>query len=93
MSDPSNRQAALAGVGAYRPRRTVTNEEICELIDSTDEWIRTRSGIVSRGWAEADETLDAIASAAASEALGAAGLEAAALGLVLVATCTNGQPI
>jgi len=93
MSDPSNREAALAGVGAYRPRRTVTNEEICELIDSTDEWIRTRSGIVSRGWTDADETLEVMATAAASEALGAAGLEAAALGLVLVATCTNGQPI
>ena len=93
MTDPSQRLAAVVGVGAYRPRRSVSNEEICALIDSSDEWIRTRSGIVTRGWAAADETLEVMATAAATEALAAAGVEAASLGMVLVATCTDGQPI
>jgi 3-oxoacyl-(acyl-carrier-protein) synthase III len=85
--------AALLGIGAYRPSRNVTNEEICERIDSTDEWIRTRTGIASRGWATPDETLESMAVAAATDALVAAGVEATSLGMVLVATCTNGQPI
>ena len=93
MTDPSQRLAAVVGVGAYRPRRSVSNEEICQLIDTSDEWIRTRSGIVTRGWADADEALEAMATAAAAEALGAAGIEAASLDMLLLATCTDGQPI
>ena len=42
------RQSVLLGLGVHRPERVVTNDEICELIDSTDEWIQTRSGIKSR---------------------------------------------
>jgi 3-oxoacyl-(acyl-carrier-protein) synthase III len=87
------RSAAILGVGAYRPRRSVSNAEICQAIDSTDEWIRTRTGIVTRGWAGEDETLEAMATAAAAEALRAAGIEAASLGMVLVACCTDGQPV
>ncbi|TDM25124.1 3-oxoacyl-ACP synthase, partial [Macrococcoides caseolyticum] len=44
--------AALLGLGVYRPRRVVPNSEIVDRIDSSDEWIRTRSGITARGWAE-----------------------------------------
>ena len=40
--------ARIMGLGAYRPSRVVTNAEICERIDSSDEWIRERSGIVTR---------------------------------------------
>src|SRR3954447_11808782 len=43
---PGTKYAAILGFGGYRPRRVVDNAEICTLIDSTDEWIRTRSGIV-----------------------------------------------
>jgi 3-oxoacyl-[acyl-carrier-protein] synthase-3 len=93
MTDPSLRAAAISGIGAYRPRRIVPNEEICEQIDSTDEWIRSRTGIVTRRWADADETPAFMAAAAGTEALGVAGLEPAALGLILVATCSNGQPV
>jgi 3-oxoacyl-(acyl-carrier-protein) synthase III len=71
----------------------VSNEEICERIDSSDEWIRTRSGIVTRGWADDDETLELMASSAAIEALQAAGIDGASVGMVLVATCSDGQPI
>jgi 3-oxoacyl-(acyl-carrier-protein) synthase III len=93
VSDLSQRSAAILGIGAYRPRRSVSNEEICGLIDSSDEWIRARSGIVTRGWAAEDETLEVMATAAAAEALAAAGIEAASLGMILVASCTDGQPI
>ena len=43
--------ARIMSVGSYRPERVVTNAEVCELIDSTDEWIRERSGIVERRYA------------------------------------------
>jgi 3-oxoacyl-[acyl-carrier-protein] synthase III len=92
MSD-TLRGAAVVGVGAYRPRRVVTNEEICTQIDSTDEWIRTRSGIAARHWADPDETLEVMATSAATECLGAAGIDPAALGMILVASCTDMQPI
>ena len=47
--------AAIKGIGGYRPRRVVSNEEICTMIDSTDEWIRTRAGILDLTWASDDE--------------------------------------
>jgi 3-oxoacyl-(acyl-carrier-protein) synthase III len=93
VTDLSQHFAAVMGVGAYRPRRSVSNQEICGRIDSSDEWIRTRSGIVSRGWADDDETLELMASSAAAEALQAAGFEGASLGMVIVATCSDGQPL
>ena len=43
--------ARIMSVGAYRPARIVTNDEICEYIDSSDEWIRERSGIIERRYA------------------------------------------
>ena len=57
--------SAILGVGGYRPRRVVDNAEICTYIDSSDEWIRTRSGIIERRWASADETVQMMSVAAA----------------------------
>ena len=48
---------AMLGLGVYRPERVVTNAEVCEVLDSNDEWIQTRSGIRTRRYADADETL------------------------------------
>ena len=48
---PGAKYSAMLGVGGYRPRRVVDNAEICTMIDSTDEWIRTRSGVIERRWA------------------------------------------
>lgn len=93
MSERAARGAAVLGVGAYRPRRSVPNEEICEWVDSTDEWIRTRTGIEARGRASADETLLFMAHEAATEAMAAAGVTPATLGMILVSTCTDGQTI
>jgi 3-oxoacyl-[acyl-carrier-protein] synthase-3 len=84
-----NRHSRIVGVGAYRPSRVVTNEEICTLIDSNDEWIRERSGIVSRRWAAEDESVVDMAVAAGGKALANAGVAADEIGLVLVATVTH----
>jgi len=81
--------ARILGVGGYRPARVVTNEEICERIDSSDEWIRERSGIVTRRWAAPDESVVDMALAASGKALAHAGIAAEQLGAVLVATVTH----
>ncbi|MGW5362155.1 beta-ketoacyl-ACP synthase III [Actinopolymorpha pittospori] len=81
--------ARILGVGGYRPSRIVPNAEIVERIDSSDEWIRTRSGIVSRRWATPEETVAAMSVAAGGKALAAAGIQADQLGCVLVSTVSH----
>ncbi|MGH3416419.1 MAG: beta-ketoacyl-ACP synthase III [Actinocrinis sp.] len=81
--------ARILGVGGYRPSRVVTNEEICRTIDSSDEWIRTRSGIEERRWATPDETVGVMAIGAAGKALAAAGVEAERIGCVVISTVTH----
>ena len=81
--------ARIMSVGAYRPERVVTNEEICRTIDSSDEWIRERSGIVSRRFAAEDESVVDMAQRAAEVAIEKAGLTAADIDAVLVATVTH----
>jgi 3-oxoacyl-[acyl-carrier-protein] synthase III len=81
--------ARIMSVGGYRPSRIVTNEEICERIDSSDQWIRERSGIVSRRFAAKDESVVDMAEAATRDALASAGLEAAQVDAVIVATVTH----
>ncbi|MGN6521692.1 MAG: beta-ketoacyl-ACP synthase III [Actinomycetes bacterium] len=76
-------------MGGYRPSRVVTNEEICQYIDSSDEWIRERSGIVTRRWAAEDETVVDMATAAAGKALAQAGISPEQVGAVLLATVTH----
>jgi 3-oxoacyl-[acyl-carrier-protein] synthase III len=51
---PQTQNARILSVGAYRPPRVVPNSEIVGRIDSTDEWIQQRTGIVSRHFASAD---------------------------------------
>ena len=81
--------ARLWGLGGYRPERVVTNDEICAHIDSSDQWIRERSGIISRRYAALDETVVDMASAAAVEALAAAGLTASQISTIILATVTH----
>lgn len=79
----------ILAVAGYRPERIVTNAEMCERIDSTDEWIRERSGIVERRWAAADESVADMATAAATEALSKAGISATDVGMVILGTVTH----
>src|SRR5450830_1639848 len=95
MSTPTLKQAPLQtatrvlGVGAYRPSVIVTNEDVCQWIDSSDEWIRQRTGIVTRHRAPADVSVIDMAEGAAREALERAGVEASELGAVIVSTVTH----
>jgi len=81
--------AQLLGVGAYRPTRVVTNEEVCRRIDSSDEWIRVRSGIGTRHWAGPDETIVEMGLTAAEKALAHAGVSPREIDCVVVATFTH----
>lgn len=89
QSGPS--ATAMLGLGVHRPARVVTNEEICEVLDSSDEWIQTRSGIRTRRYAAQDESLLDMAESAAVRALETAGVTGADLGTVIVATSTHVQ--
>jgi 3-oxoacyl-(acyl-carrier-protein) synthase III len=75
-------------VGVYRPHRSVLNSEIIEAIDSSDEWIKERSGIHSRRIAGEDESVVSMSVAAARSALDRAGISAEQLGAVICATVT-----
>lgn len=83
------RYAAMLGLGVYRPERVVTNDEVCEVLDSTDEWIQSRSGIRTRRFAGEGETLITMASTAAERALAVSGVTASQVGCVIVATSTH----
>ncbi|MBI1349876.1 MAG: beta-ketoacyl-ACP synthase III [Actinomycetales bacterium] len=81
--------ARILSVGGYKPARVVANAEICERIDSSDEWIRERSGIIERRWAAPDESVADLATNAATVALDRAGIGAEQVGMVLLATVTH----
>ena len=86
---PSRVGSRILGIGAYRPERVVPNAEIVDLIDSSDEWIRSRSGIVERRYAAPDETVADMAVEAAGKALAHAGVPASSVDVVLLATITH----
>jgi 3-oxoacyl-[acyl-carrier-protein] synthase-3 len=81
-------RAILAGTGSALPRNRVSNAELAERVDTSDEWIVERTGIRFRHIAEPDETTATLGAAAAKQALAAAGLEPADIGLIIVATAT-----
>ncbi|WP_209313796.1 beta-ketoacyl-ACP synthase III [Blastococcus sp. TF02A-35] len=85
--------ARILGVGGYRPRRRVTNDELAQVMDTNDEWIQSRVGIAERRWAEDDETLVEMAVAAGGKALAASGLAPDQVDLVIVASASLRHPI
>lgn len=78
----------IAAVGHYQPAKVLTNEDLAGLVDTSDEWIRSRVGIRTRHIAGPDEPVDELAGHAAAKALAAAGLTPGDIDLVLVATST-----
>ncbi|WP_054812316.1 beta-ketoacyl-ACP synthase III [Nocardia arizonensis] len=80
---------AILGLGVYRPARVVTNDEVAGPINSSDEWIRTRSGIKTRRFASDEETIQSMSVAAARGALEAARIEVDQVDCVIVATSTH----
>lgn len=78
----------IAGTGGYLPERILTNTELEKMVDTSDEWIRSRTGIIERHIAGEDETTCDLAEKAARRAIEAAGKAPAEIDLIIVATTT-----
>jgi 3-oxoacyl-[acyl-carrier-protein] synthase-3 len=85
------RRAVLLGTGSALPSRVVSNAELAETVDTSDEWIVERTGIRQRHIAGDGETTSSLATDAARKALAAAGVEAGEIGLIILATATPDQ--
>ena len=85
------RRILVAGSGSALPKRRVSNQELAETVDTSDEWIVERTGIRYRHLAGEGETTASLATEAARRALGAAGVEASRVGLIVLATATPDQ--
>ncbi|MFE9423500.1 beta-ketoacyl-ACP synthase III [Kitasatospora sp. NPDC006697] len=79
----------IHGVGGYRPVRVIPNSEVLGWIDSSDEWIRTRSGITERRWAGPDESVTEMSVQAAGKAIAQAGIDPGQIGGIIVATVSH----
>ena len=87
----SIRRAVALGCGSYLPDRVLTNAELSKTVDTTDEWIRDRTGIRQRHIAAEGELTSDLALAAARNALEMAGIDQSGLDLIIVATATPDQ--
>jgi 3-oxoacyl-(acyl-carrier-protein) synthase III len=85
--------ARIVGLGAYRPRRRVTNDELAQTMETSDEWIRSRVGIAERRWASEDESLTEMAIAAGGKAVADSGMAPGEIDLVIVASASLRVPI
>jgi 3-oxoacyl-[acyl-carrier-protein] synthase III len=84
-------RSILAGVGAYLPERAVSNDELAKTVDTSDEWIRERTGIGQRYIAAPHETAAFMGTAAARAALAHAGAEPSDVDAIILATSTPDQ--
>ncbi|AXK43017.1 MULTISPECIES: beta-ketoacyl-ACP synthase III [Erythrobacter] len=81
-------RSVITGTGSALPRNCVTNADLAERVDTSDEWIVERTGIRQRYIAQEDETTSSLATDAARSALEAAGVDASEIGLIILATAT-----
>ncbi|WP_310534707.1 beta-ketoacyl-ACP synthase III [Novosphingobium sp.] len=84
-------RAVITGTGSALPARRVGNDEMAQLVDTSDEWIAARTGIRSRYFAGEGETTSTLATAAARKAIEAAGIDASAIDLIVLGTTTPDQ--
>lgn len=82
----------MAGTGSYLPEKVLTNDELAALVDTSNEWIVSRTGIKERRIAREDEYTSHMAAAAARKALEQSGMEAEEVDLIIVATITPDTP-
>ncbi|MBH0778103.1 beta-ketoacyl-ACP synthase 3 [Nocardia bovistercoris] len=82
----SRQNVAMLGIGAYRPQRVVSNAEVCELLESTPDWIFERTGIHNRRWISGDETLRSISAGAGERALVNTGIDRSKIGALILCT-------
>jgi len=87
------RKANIMGTGMFLPEKRLTNADLEKMVDTTDEWIITRSGIKERRIVEADQTLSDLAVPAAQMAMKNAGVTPEQIGVVILATFTPDRPI
>jgi len=85
------RRSVVRGTGSALPRRAVSNAEMAEMVDTTDEWIVARTGIRNRHVAGDDETTASLAIEASRKAIEAAGIDARSIDLIVLATATPDQ--
>ncbi len=86
-----NSYSRILGTGSYLPEKVLTNRELEDLVDTSDQWIRERTGIRERHLVSEGETCSGLAEAAARRALEAAEIEADQIDLLIVATTTPDQ--
>ncbi|MFQ3225632.1 MAG: 3-oxoacyl-[acyl-carrier-protein] synthase-3 [Lentimonas sp.] len=82
----------ILGTGSYAPTNIVTNDDMAKIVETSDEWIRSRSGIGARHFAAKDESTSDMACIAAQRAIDAAGIERSEIDLIIVATMTPDMP-
>jgi 3-oxoacyl-[acyl-carrier-protein] synthase III len=87
-SNKSGRTVSIIGTGSYVPERILTNRELEKIVETSDEWIRTRTGISERRIAAPEETTSDMATKAALAAMSQAGVSAEQIDLIIVATVT-----
>ena len=85
---PHLRSVSITGVGSHLPARVLTNADLEKMVETTDEWITTRTGIKERRLAGPDEATSDLAVAAARKALASAGVTPDQVDLIIVATIT-----
>src|SRR6476659_5901656 len=82
------RTVSIIGTGSYVPEKVITNDDLSRIVETTDEWITTRTGIKERRIAAKDECTSDMAAQAALKAIEQAGIKAEEIDLILVATAT-----
>jgi 3-oxoacyl-[acyl-carrier-protein] synthase-3 len=87
-SNKTGRTVSIVGTGSYVPERILTNRELEKIVETSDEWIRTRTGILERRIAAPEETTSDMATKAALAAMSQAEVEAGQIDLIIVATVT-----
>jgi 3-oxoacyl-[acyl-carrier-protein] synthase-3 len=92
MTQSSGQSVIISGTGSYAPPKILTNEDLSKVVDTSDEWIRTRTGIRERRIAGDHESTSDLATHAAREAIASAGLSVEDIGLIVVATVTPDMP-
>jgi 3-oxoacyl-[acyl-carrier-protein] synthase-3 len=85
--------ALITGWGMYAPSRVLSNDDLSQMVDTSDEWIVSRTGIRERRIASDGETTTSLSVNAARDALAVAGLDATELDLVIVGTCSPDYPL
>src|SRR5262245_24422640 len=86
-------RSQIVGTGAYAPERVLTNFDLEKMVDTSDQWIRERTGIRERRIARTDETTSDMALMAARRALEAAGLTPKDLDMIVVGTISGDMPM